>query len=235
MNPGWSPAHERAATLPFDGQAASARLEARQTAKERRPSDNTTAASPLLRFLYWIYERRLLNQLKQRPMPRHVGIILDGNRRHARKRGLSDPYEIYQRGAEKLDHILDWCANLRIPAVTLWVFSTENLKRSQAEVIGILSAIEAKVAALAHDPFVQRRHIRVRGYRQTRHPARIPCLARHASGFSCPFHAMMIAAKPCVCERLPWNTRVTRLRLSKSGPEDGLLMLGVWTARRSRE
>ena len=147
MNPGWSPAHERAATLPFDGQAASARLDARQTAKERRPSDNSTAASPLVRFLYWIYERRLLNQLKQRPMPRHVGIILDGNRRHARKRGLSDPYEIYQRGAEKLDHILDWCANLRIPAVTLWVFSTENLKRSQAEVSGILSAIEAKVAA----------------------------------------------------------------------------------------
>jgi short-chain Z-isoprenyl diphosphate synthase len=162
MNPGWSPAHERAATLPFDGQAASARLDARQTAKERRPSDNSTAASPLVRFLYWIYERRLLNQLKQRPMPRHVGIILDGNRRHARKRGLSDPYEIYQRGAEKLDHILDWCANLRIPAVTLWVFSTENLKRSQAEVSGILSAIEAKVAGLAHDPFVQRRHIRVR-------------------------------------------------------------------------
>ena len=46
--------------------------------------------------------------------------------------------------------------------MTLCVFSTENLKRSQAEVSGILSAIEAKVAGLAHDPFVQRRHIRVR-------------------------------------------------------------------------
>jgi short-chain Z-isoprenyl diphosphate synthase len=107
MNPGWSPAHERAATLPFDRQAASARLDARQPATERKPSDNSTAASPLVRFLYWIYERRLLHQLKQRPMPRHIGIILDGNRRHARKRGLSDPYEIYQRGAEKLDDILD--------------------------------------------------------------------------------------------------------------------------------
>jgi undecaprenyl pyrophosphate synthase len=73
----------------------------------------------------------------------------------ARKRGLSDPCEIYQRGAEKLDDILDWCAGLPVPAVTLWVFSTESLKRSQAEVSGILSAIEAKVAALAHDPFVQ--------------------------------------------------------------------------------
>jgi short-chain Z-isoprenyl diphosphate synthase len=46
-------------------------------------------------------------------MPNHIGIILDGNRRHARKRGLSDPCKIYQRGAEKLDDILDWCAELR--------------------------------------------------------------------------------------------------------------------------
>jgi len=94
-------------------------------------------------------------------MPRHIGIILDGNRRHARKRGLSDPCEIYQRGAEKLDDILDWCADLRIPALTLWVFSTENLKRTQAEVSGILSVIEAKVAALAHDPFMHQKRVRI--------------------------------------------------------------------------
>jgi short-chain Z-isoprenyl diphosphate synthase len=161
MNPGWSPAHERAATLTFDGQTASARLDASQKAAERKPPDKGTAGSLLLRFLYWIYERRLLYQLKQKPLPRHIGIILDGNRRHARKRGLSDPCDIYQRGAEKLDDILDWCVELRIPAVTLWVFSTENLKRSQAEVSGILSAIEAKVAALTHDPFMHQKRIRI--------------------------------------------------------------------------
>jgi short-chain Z-isoprenyl diphosphate synthase len=162
MNPAWSPAHERAATLPFDKQAAPARLDAWQKVTERKPPHKRTAASLFLRFLYWIYEHRLLNQLKQSSMPRHIGIILDGNRRHARKRGLSDPCEIYQRGAEKLDDILDWCAELRIPAVTLWVFSTENLKRSQAEVSGILSAIEAKVAALALDPFMHQKRIRIR-------------------------------------------------------------------------
>jgi short-chain Z-isoprenyl diphosphate synthase len=161
MNPGWSPAHERAATLAFDKQATSARLDTWQNARERKPPGKSTATSLLLRFLYWIYECRLLNQLKQRPMPRHIGIILDGNRRHARKRGLSDPGEIYQRGADKLDDILDWCAELCIPAMTLWVFSTENLKRSQAEVSGILSAIEAKVAALAHDPFMHQKRVRV--------------------------------------------------------------------------
>jgi len=163
MNPGWSPVHEREATLAIDKQAPSVPLDAWQTATEPKPPDkNRATSSLLLRFFYWIYQRRLLNQLKQKPMPRHIGIILDGNRRHARKRGLSDPCEIYQRAADKLDDVLDWCAELPIPAVTLWVFSTENVKRSQAEVSGILSAIEAKVTALAHDPFVQQRRIRVR-------------------------------------------------------------------------
>jgi len=145
----------------FDDQAALIRLETWQNATERKPPAKGTATSLRLRFLYWLYERRLLDQLQRGPMPRHIGIILDGNRRHARKRGLSDPCEIYQRGAEKLDDILDWCADLRIPALTLWVFSTENLKRTQAEVSGILSAIEAKVAALAHDPFMHHKRVRI--------------------------------------------------------------------------
>jgi short-chain Z-isoprenyl diphosphate synthase len=108
-----------------------------------------------------MYEHRLVHQIQRKAMPRHVAIILDGNRRHARRRRLEDPHEIYRCGAEKLDDILDWCAGLNIPVVTLWVFSTENLKRSAVEVSGILSAIEVKVAALAHDPFVHQKRIRV--------------------------------------------------------------------------
>jgi short-chain Z-isoprenyl diphosphate synthase len=162
MSSGASPAHERTVTPAFlDTGTAPAQLEAGQKATQRKPPDKWAAKWLLLRFLYWIYERRLLSQLKQRPMPRHIGIILDGNRRHARKRGLSDPCEIYQRGADKLDEILNWCVELRIPAVTLWVFSTENLKRSRSEISGILSAIEAKVAALAHDPFMHQNRVRV--------------------------------------------------------------------------
>ena len=165
MNPALSPARERAARLAFDRefdeQAAPVRLETWRNATERKPPVKGTAISLLQRFLYWLYECRLLDELKRRPMPRHIGIILDGNRRHARKRGVSDPCDIYQRGAEKLDDILDWCAELRIPALTLWVFSTENLKRTQAEVSGILSAIEAKVAALAHDPFMHQKRVRI--------------------------------------------------------------------------
>ena len=93
MDPALSPARERAATLAFDKQfdeqAAPIRLETWQNATERKPPAKGAATSLLLRFLYWLYERRLLDLLKRRPMPRHIGIILDGNRRHARKGGLS--------------------------------------------------------------------------------------------------------------------------------------------------
>src|SRR5882757_8805531 len=133
MNPGWSPVHERTTALAFDQQTASARVVTWQKGHtERKRPGKSTATSLLLRLLYWIYERRLLHQLRQGPTPRHVGIILDGNRRHARKRGVSDPCEIYQRGAEKLDDILDWCFDLRIPAVTLWCFrprTSSDLRR----------------------------------------------------------------------------------------------------------
>src|ERR1041384_7198826 len=57
------------------------------------------------------------------PAPRHIGIILDGNRRHGERSGVRDPQAIYTLGAQKLDDLLDWCADLGVPAVTLWGFS----------------------------------------------------------------------------------------------------------------
>ncbi len=109
---------------------------------------NTTA--PIIRLLYYLYERQLLHQVREGPLPGHVGIILDGNRRYARQHGLTDPQEIYRLGAQKLDDVLDWCEELRIPALTLWLFSTENLNRSPQEVSGVLAAIEEKLKMLAH-------------------------------------------------------------------------------------
>jgi short-chain Z-isoprenyl diphosphate synthase len=113
-------------------------------------------------LLYQLYERRLRRQIRAGPMPGHVGLILDGNRRYARKQGFPDPGRAYEMGAQKLDEVLLWCNELGIPAVTLWVCSTENLKRSQAEVSGILRAVEAKIGALAQDPWIHQRRVRVK-------------------------------------------------------------------------
>ena len=66
-------------------------------------------------LLYEAYERRLLSEIRRGPLPRHLGVSLDGNRRHARSVGLSDHETIYRLGAQKLDELLDWCAELAIP------------------------------------------------------------------------------------------------------------------------
>jgi short-chain Z-isoprenyl diphosphate synthase len=112
-------------------------------------------------WAYAGYEARLLHQVRTRPVPRHVGIILDGNRRHAREEGVRDFRRIYETGARKLDEVLDWCADLGVGAVTLWVCSTDNLFRPAEEVTGILAAIESKMRALTADPRIHELGVRV--------------------------------------------------------------------------
>jgi len=119
---------------------------------------STATLSPL----YRIYERRLLQQIGSQPLPRHIGIILDGNRRYGRQHNLTDPREIYALGAAKLDELLTWCVGLFIPAITLWVFSSDNFNRRPDEVSGILGALDKKLTQLADDPRIHSRKIRVR-------------------------------------------------------------------------
>jgi short-chain Z-isoprenyl diphosphate synthase len=113
-------------------------------------------------LLYRFYEQRLLNQVRAFPLPRHVGIVLDGNRRFGRRQNLTSPHEIYSAGAEKLDDLLNWCVDLRLGAITLWVLSTDNFDRRPEELSGILSALENKLKLLADDPQIHQQGIRVR-------------------------------------------------------------------------
>jgi short-chain Z-isoprenyl diphosphate synthase len=117
---------------------------------------------PIIGLLYYLYARRLSRTVLARPRPGHIGLILDGNRRHGRSLGIVDPRAVYDLGADKLDEVLEWCAEFAIPTVTLWVFSTENFGRSPAEVSGIMASVEAKLTALAEDPTIHRCRVRVR-------------------------------------------------------------------------
>ncbi len=128
----------------------------------RAPALGDAALQPMFRLLYYLYARRLVRGVRRHPQPRHIGIILDGNRRHGRALGITEPRAVYDLGAEKLDEVLEWCVELGIPTVTLWVFSTENFHRPAAEVSGILASVAAKLTALADDPAIHRRRVRVR-------------------------------------------------------------------------
>ncbi len=116
----------------------------------------------LKNLLYRVYERQLLNDVRRRPIPRHVGLIQDGNRRYAREAGLSEPREGYLLASVKTEEVLTWCVALGIPVVTLWWLSTENLTREPDEVATILQVIEQKMAEWMQGGFVQQLKIRVR-------------------------------------------------------------------------
>ncbi len=155
-------------------------------------------ADAAVRFLldpvYALYERRLFAQVCQRPSPRHVGIILDGNRRYGQRSGLLDPMQVYSRGADKLDDVLTWCTELAIPAVTLWVCSTDNLARPAAEVAGILGALETKLRSLVDDPWIHRHRIRVQAIGSLdRLPAATLAAIRAAQEVTAGYDAMLLS------------------------------------------
>jgi short-chain Z-isoprenyl diphosphate synthase len=82
---------------------------------------------------YRVYERRLLQALPVDQLPSHVGVILDGHRRFARAERLPEYRASYRTGMNKLKELLHWSAGLRLPAVTAWVLSTDNLRRPDSE------------------------------------------------------------------------------------------------------
>jgi short-chain Z-isoprenyl diphosphate synthase len=99
-------------------------------------------------LVYDVYERRLTRRLHGVPVPRHVGVILDGNRRWAKSVGASTKAG-HQAGADKIVDLLAWCDEAGVEVVTLWLLSTDNLARSQAEVGALLRIIEGVVVDLA--------------------------------------------------------------------------------------
>jgi short-chain Z-isoprenyl diphosphate synthase len=102
----------------------------------------------LSNLLYAPYERRLLASLDRSRIPRHVGVMLDGNRRWAAAQGMSSAHG-HQAGAEKIEDVLGWCDEVGVEVVTLWLLSTDNLSRPADELEPLLRIIEATVTDLA--------------------------------------------------------------------------------------
>ncbi|VCU54175.1 (2Z,6E)-farnesyl diphosphate synthase [Thermus thermophilus] len=115
----------------------------------------------LSRPLYWLYEQRLLREVKRGPMPRHLGLILDGNRRYARALGLS-PTKGHEFGVQKAYEVLEWCLEMGIKTVTVWVFSTDNFKRPPEEVETLMNLFLREAERMAEDHRILENQVRVR-------------------------------------------------------------------------
>lgn len=111
--------------------------------------------------VYRLYEYFLYRQLDKRFAPKHVGIILDGNRRYAKKHGMEVPWFGHQKGAAKVLEVLRilWEANVKV--CTIYAFSIENFQRSKAEVNEIMALAKEKFSEVVGNPDVHRHKVRI--------------------------------------------------------------------------
>jgi short-chain Z-isoprenyl diphosphate synthase len=99
-------------------------------------------------LVYRVYARRVESRIDTAQAPKHIGVILDGNRRWARASGGTTE-EGHRAGADKIQELMGWCEETGVEVVTLWLLSTDNLNRPAEELDPLLKIIEGAVRGLA--------------------------------------------------------------------------------------
>ncbi len=116
----------------------------------------------LSRTAYSRYRRQLLKEVLEGPIPKHIAMIMDGNRRYAAEILESSSNEGHKRGEEKIEEMLEWCLELNIPYVTVYAFSTENFKRDKNEVNFIMQLSETALYRMADNKKIHENKVKIR-------------------------------------------------------------------------
>jgi len=113
------------------------------------------------RVLYFFYEKLLKKEVRNKDIPTHIGLILDGNRRYAIEKGFDNVTMGHKVGAKKLDEVLNWCSELGVQIVTIWVLSTENIHREKKELESLLKVIEEKIEELSKSNVIKKNGFKI--------------------------------------------------------------------------
>lgn len=115
-----------------------------------------------LKPVYKVYEWYISRNLKSENMPKHIAIIMDGNRRYSKLMGNMDAVDGHRRGVTTLEKVLDWSIELGIEIVTAYAFSTENFKRPSNEVEGLMKLFQKNFEGIANNPKIHKNKVRVK-------------------------------------------------------------------------
>jgi tritrans,polycis-undecaprenyl-diphosphate synthase [geranylgeranyl-diphosphate specific] len=109
---------------------------------------------------------KMLQDIKQAPVPHHLAIIMDGNRRYAQHEGLPSG-EGHKVGGAKLAEVVEWSHEVGIEGLTVFAFSTENFDRPPQEVNRLMDMFEQELRRLGADKRVHEYQVRIRIIGQT--------------------------------------------------------------------
>lgn len=104
---------------------------------------------------------KLVEEIKQNPVPEHIAVIMDGNRRFASDLGLT-PNAGHLFGRDKIKELLEWCFELEIKNLTLYAFSTENFQRSNSEVKTLMNLCKEELDKATKDSRIHKNQVKVR-------------------------------------------------------------------------
>lgn len=111
--------------------------------------------------VYTSYEKRLFKEIVSKSPPKHIGIIMDGNRRFAHDIGL-DTAEGHVKGKDKIREVLYWCHDIGVKYLTIYAFSTENRSRSPEELDDLMKLFINSFRDAGDDPEVHEFKIKMR-------------------------------------------------------------------------
>ncbi len=112
--------------------------------------------------IYKLYDWYISRNLDPNKMPKHVAIIMDGNRRYAKLQGNVDVIKGHELGVDSLENVLDWSIELGIEIVTAYAFSTENFNRSEHEVEGLMKLFVINFKKLVSHEKIHKNEVRVK-------------------------------------------------------------------------
>ena len=110
--------------------------------------------------------------MEEKIMPRHIAIIMDGNRRWAKEHKLDGSFG-HKKGAEVLETVAKYCNKIGIEALTVYAFSTENWKRTKEEVGAILLLLNMYLDKFLKTADLENIKLRVIGDREKNMPKEI--------------------------------------------------------------
>ncbi|MFH1100921.1 MAG: polyprenyl diphosphate synthase [Methanobacteriota archaeon] len=103
----------------------------------------------------------LREEVKKLPIPKHVAIIMDGNRRFAQTFDLAPEIGHYL-GRDKIEEVLEWCFDLGIPVLTVYAFSVENFNRRTEEVSTLMDLFRDELRKAKTDSRIHKNQVRIR-------------------------------------------------------------------------
>lgn len=112
--------------------------------------------------VYNTYEHMLEKEVMAEPIPKHLGIIMDGNRRYAKEFLEADIDEGHRLGERKIEEVMDWCLEIGVRYVTLFAFSSENFKRDRGEVDFLMELAENSFYEMADNPKIHKHKVAIR-------------------------------------------------------------------------